>query len=228
MAVAATARRRGRPGAARRAANAAKRRRGSRQAGAGARKPRARPAAARPARRPGGQLIPIAVGTATAVRHLPDSGLMVRMTRGRAWIGVLGVLLVGIVALNVVTLSLAASAGQIDQNIQALEQENSILRRPRRAALRLGRVAPRRRRARPRRPQRRRGRLRSRRARSDVAIAAQRLAAAGRATRGRAMRLIERRIGLLFAGFLLCFLVIVGRAFWLQGVQGAKLASEAV
>lgn len=41
------------------------------------------------------------------------------------------------------------------------------------------------------------------------------------------MRLIERRIGLLFAGFLLCFLVIVGRAFWLQGVQGSTLASEA-
>ena len=41
------------------------------------------------------------------------------------------------------------------------------------------------------------------------------------------MRLIERRIGLLFAGFLLCFLVIVGRAFWLQGVQGGALASEA-
>lgn len=42
------------------------------------------------------------------------------------------------------------------------------------------------------------------------------------------MRLIERRIGLLFGAFLLCFLIIVGRAFWLQGVQGAKLASEAV
>src|SRR4051795_3129230 len=41
------------------------------------------------------------------------------------------------------------------------------------------------------------------------------------------MRLIERRIGLLFGVFLLCFLVVVGRAFWLQGVQGAKLASEA-
>lgn len=41
------------------------------------------------------------------------------------------------------------------------------------------------------------------------------------------MRLIERRIGLLFAGFLLCFLVIVSRAFWLQGVQGSQLASEA-
>jgi cell division protein FtsI (penicillin-binding protein 3) len=42
------------------------------------------------------------------------------------------------------------------------------------------------------------------------------------------MRLIERRVGLLFAAFLLCFLVIVGRAFWLQGVQGSKLASEAI
>jgi cell division protein FtsI (penicillin-binding protein 3) len=42
------------------------------------------------------------------------------------------------------------------------------------------------------------------------------------------MRLIERRIGLLFGGFLLCFLVIVGRAFWLQGVQGSQLASQAV
>jgi cell division protein FtsI/penicillin-binding protein 2 len=41
------------------------------------------------------------------------------------------------------------------------------------------------------------------------------------------MRLIERRIGLLFGAFLLCFLVIVVRAFWLQGVQGSQLASEA-
>ncbi len=90
-----------------------------------ARKPaRARPA---PARRPGGQLIPIAVGAATAARHLPDSSLMVRLTRGRAWIAVLGVLLVGIVAVNVITLSLSAAAGHIDQNIMALEQENSLL-----------------------------------------------------------------------------------------------------
>ncbi|HWM63719.1 MAG TPA: hypothetical protein VNP96_06985 [Solirubrobacterales bacterium] len=81
-----------------------------------------------PTRRPGRHLIPIAVGTATAVRNLPDSSLMVRLTRGRVWIGVLGVLLAGIVALNVVTLSLAATAGQVDQNIQALDQENSVLR----------------------------------------------------------------------------------------------------
>jgi cell division protein FtsI (penicillin-binding protein 3) len=42
------------------------------------------------------------------------------------------------------------------------------------------------------------------------------------------MRTVERRIGLLFAGFLLCFLLIAGRAFWLQGVQGSELASQAV
>jgi hypothetical protein len=73
-------------------------------------------------------LIPIAVGTATAVRNLPDSGLMVRMTRGRAWIAVLGVLLAGIVTLNVITLSLAAGAGHVGENVQALEEENGVLR----------------------------------------------------------------------------------------------------
>jgi hypothetical protein len=75
----------------------------------------------------GGQLIPFAGRTAVAVGQLPDSGLMVRMTRGRAWIAVLGVLLVGIVTLNVITLSFAASSGKIDEQITALDQENSIL-----------------------------------------------------------------------------------------------------
>jgi hypothetical protein len=74
-------------------------------------------------------VIPYAVGrTAVAVRGLPDSGLVVRMTRGRAWIGVLSVLLTGIVALNVVSLSLSASQGKISQQAQILEQENSALR----------------------------------------------------------------------------------------------------
>jgi hypothetical protein len=74
----------------------------------------------------GGQLIPLAGRTAVAVGQLPDSGLVVRMTRGRAWIGVLGLLLVGIVALNVVTLSFAASSGKIDEQLTALEQDNSV------------------------------------------------------------------------------------------------------
>jgi hypothetical protein len=62
------------------------------------------------------------------VRGLPDSSLIVRLTRGRAWIAVLGALLAGIVALNVVTLSIAATAGHVDRNVQALEEENSFLR----------------------------------------------------------------------------------------------------
>ncbi len=93
-----------------------------------ARKPgrRARSAGARVAA--GGHLIPLAVGrTAVAVRDLPDSGLVVRLTRGRVWIGVLGVLLVGIVALNVVTLSFAASSSKVDERVTTLEQENSAL-----------------------------------------------------------------------------------------------------
>ncbi len=88
-----------------------------------ARKPatKRRPAATQP------KLVVAAGRTAVAVRQLPDSGLIVRMTRGRAWIAVLGILLVGIVALNVATLSFAASAGKIDEQITALEKENSML-----------------------------------------------------------------------------------------------------
>jgi hypothetical protein len=87
-----------------------------------ARKPAVRRA---PAARP--KLAVAAGRTAVAVRQLPDSSLVVRMTRGRAWIAVLGVLLVGIVALNVATLSFAASQGKIDEQITALEKENSML-----------------------------------------------------------------------------------------------------
>jgi hypothetical protein len=83
-------------------------------------KPRPKRAVAQPA-------LALAGRTAVAVGQLPDSGLMVRITRGRAWIGILGILLVGIVALNVVTLSFAASAGKIDQQIGVLEKEKSIL-----------------------------------------------------------------------------------------------------
>jgi hypothetical protein len=83
--------------------------------------PRRAPATTRP------KLALVAGRTAVAVRQLPDSGLVVRMTRGRAWIAVLALLLVGIVALNVATLSFGASAGKIDQEITSLEQEISML-----------------------------------------------------------------------------------------------------
>jgi cell division protein FtsI (penicillin-binding protein 3) len=42
------------------------------------------------------------------------------------------------------------------------------------------------------------------------------------------MRLIERRIGLLFAAFLLLFALILVRAVWLQGVRGGELQADAV
>jgi hypothetical protein len=94
-----------------------------------ARKPARRKVA--PKRRSPAGVIPIAAGTAgraaVAVTQLPESGLIHRLTRGRAWIGVLGVLLVGIVALNVVTLSFAASAGKVDVRNTELSKENSVL-----------------------------------------------------------------------------------------------------
>lgn len=82
---------------------------------------------AQSARAVGGQLIPLAGRTAVAVGQLPDSGLVVRLTRGRAWIALLGAMLAGIVALNVVTLSFAATAGQIDEQITVLDQEISVM-----------------------------------------------------------------------------------------------------
>lgn len=86
---------------------------------------------ATPKRRSPAGVIPIAAGhagrAAVAVTQLPESGLIHRLTRGRAWIGVLGVLLVGIVALNVVTLSFAASAGKVDERNTELSKENSVL-----------------------------------------------------------------------------------------------------
>jgi cell division protein FtsI (penicillin-binding protein 3) len=41
------------------------------------------------------------------------------------------------------------------------------------------------------------------------------------------MSLIERRIGLLFALFVLAFVVVIGRAAWLQAVQGSGLSADA-
>jgi len=69
-----------------------------------------------------------AVRTAGAVRDISDSSLIVRLTQGRGWIGVLGALLFGIVALNVISLSLNAGNGRIGAEIDAVERHNSALR----------------------------------------------------------------------------------------------------
>ncbi len=88
-----------------------------------ARSPRTRP------RHTPARLVPVAVGrTAVAVGGLADSGLMVRLTRGRLWIGLLATLLVGIVGLNVVALSFSARSSGTARQAEALEQRNSVLR----------------------------------------------------------------------------------------------------
>ncbi len=104
---------------------------------------------------PGGvAMIPVHAvgGAAGAVGGIADSGLVVRMTRGRIWIAVLGVLLGGIVALNVWGLGVSASTSGIASKIDELERKNSVLAatsakresgdRIQKAAGRLGLITP--------------------------------------------------------------------------------------
>src|SRR5262245_56283106 len=75
-----------------------------------------------------GRLVAVGVGrTAGAVGGIADSGLVVRLTRGRLWIGLLASLLVGIVALNVVALGLNASSSKLAQQADGLQRANSAL-----------------------------------------------------------------------------------------------------
>jgi hypothetical protein len=69
-----------------------------------------------------------AVRSAGAVRDLSDSGLIMRLTRGRGWIAVLCALLGGIVTLNVLSLSLNAGSGRTSLQIDELKTEVSSLR----------------------------------------------------------------------------------------------------
>jgi hypothetical protein len=95
----------------------------------------------------------VAVGrTAVAVGGIADSGVVLRLTRSRLWIGVLGTLLVGIVGLNVLALSFNATASKTAGISDELRRENSALRaqiagglsneRLQNAAARLGLVVP--------------------------------------------------------------------------------------
>ena len=74
------------------------------------------------------RLVPLAVGTtAGAVSGLAESGLVHRLTRGRMWIGLLTTLLVGIVALNVFTLSVNATSSRTTRQTDVLQRQNSAL-----------------------------------------------------------------------------------------------------
>jgi hypothetical protein len=91
------------------------------------RNPRRISGPARPTRRrPSDQPVlraPLAARSAAFIRGLPDHALLDRIIRGRYWIPLLGVLLVGIVAMQVEVLKLNAGIGR------ALEQSTSLQNR---------------------------------------------------------------------------------------------------
>lgn len=68
----------------------------------------------------------VAMLPVNAVGGIADSGVVMGMARSRVWIGVLGVLLGGIVAINVVGLSLSASGSQTSAKIDELIRDNSV------------------------------------------------------------------------------------------------------
>jgi len=76
----------------------------------------------------GAALVPqAAVRSVGAVRDFSDSSLIMRLTRGRGWIAVLCTLLGGIVALNVISLSLTAGSGRVSLQIDELKTDISAL-----------------------------------------------------------------------------------------------------
>jgi cell division protein FtsL len=62
------------------------------------------------------------------VRALPDHSLLDRLIRGRVWIALLGVMLVGIVAMQVEVLKLGASMGRNIAQATTLQGHNEALR----------------------------------------------------------------------------------------------------
>ncbi len=88
-------------------------------------KPRSRPA--RRATRPRSQALPLPRRLLGAIWALPDHPLLDRVVRGRAWIAVLGVMLAGIVAMQIEVLKLGASIGRSLQRGTSLQSRNQQL-----------------------------------------------------------------------------------------------------
>ncbi len=87
-----------------------------------------------PTRRPSGQAAAARAPRSASTRmlaglgSLPDHPLLDRLVRGRAWILVLGVMLVGIVAMQVEVLKLGASMGRAIDRTAVLQGRNESLR----------------------------------------------------------------------------------------------------
>lgn len=87
--------------------------------------PRRRSARRAPAPTAGGALL---TRSRAFVASLPDSPLLDRLIRGRYWIPLLGVLLAGIVAMQVEVLKLSAGVGRSIERSTALQSRNEQLR----------------------------------------------------------------------------------------------------
>jgi hypothetical protein len=72
--------------------------------------------------------VPLPERVAELIRTLPDRALLDRIVRGRAWIPLLGVMLAGIVAMQVELLKLNASIGRSIGLGAALQSRNDTLR----------------------------------------------------------------------------------------------------
>jgi cell division protein FtsL len=68
------------------------------------------------------------IGAAGLARTLPDSRALDRLIRGRTWVAVIAVALIGIVAMQVHMLGLNAGIGRSVEKATTLEQENTALR----------------------------------------------------------------------------------------------------
>jgi cell division protein FtsL len=82
---------------------------------------RRRPASARPR-------VTLGARAVAFLRALPDHSLLDRLIRGRVWIALLGVMLVGIVAMQVEVLKLGASMGRNIAQATTLQGHNEALR----------------------------------------------------------------------------------------------------
>lgn len=71
---------------------------------------------------------PLAKRVLAGAGRLPDHPLLDRIVRGRAWIALLGVMLVGIVAMQVEVLKYGASIGRALQNTSIVQSRNELLR----------------------------------------------------------------------------------------------------
>lgn len=98
------------------------------RAAAPARKPRTAPRTNYRSRSRVGTRGGVAMLPVNAVGGIADSGFVVGLTRGRAWIVALGLLLGGIVAINVLGLSLSSSGSDTATRVDELQQANSVLR----------------------------------------------------------------------------------------------------